>query len=205
MSNQNFVSATTRAIYKLRTPDDKPITMKELIDMCGLYANPDQPTATFEIVKLYEAPDGGVQIVSNSTVGTIEFNLVSPCPLDTRYTTARFLAYTHSEAVLPGKPIVLNLTDENGKPILENGAQKQMVDVIGIPAKTYVEFVFDTGSQNGEIECVIKPGDGGKHVQFASMQSGFPFGVKNEFSIPPIPVACNGTITDDQASHINNP
>lgn len=56
MSNQNFVSATTRAIYKLRTPDDKPITMKELIDMCGLYANPDQPTATFEIVKLYEAP-----------------------------------------------------------------------------------------------------------------------------------------------------
>lgn len=195
---------TTQSIYMLRTPTGaSDITIDGLIELAKHCNDDNQTPVVMSIQKLNKATDGGVQNVTGTNEGTIEVFPVGFSYRNVQSTAAVFEGYTFKQVVQPGKDLVINLTDDAGAPIDDgNGHQKQMSDTTGMPAKTYVRWIFDEGSQSGELMEYVSPD---MYVEMASMQSAFPFGVSSEFGLPPVPAACNGSITDDKAAKVDNP
>lgn len=136
------------------------------------------------VYKAYEAPNGVTVFIDNvSDKGTeIELEINGAAARNSRGTAAMFMGHICGAVNLPGKPIRVSLPSSKED------------DTIGFTEPTtFISFVWEEGSQTGEIRRYI---NSAYDVNLGTMHAGFPIDDPGDDRTP-VPSGCIKPVQED--------
>lgn len=143
------------------------------------------------ITKALQNSDGSVSAIENVSdkETVVEVVLNAAIARNNRGTVAMFMGHTNDPATLPGKALRLTLLDANGVPT--NNKDSDNVGFSG--PTTFVSFVWDEGSQTGEIRRYV---NSAYDVSLGTMSGVFPIDDVSDDTTP-VPVVCRKPVSED--------
>lgn len=147
------------------------------------------------VSKALQNADGSISPITgiSDQLTEIEVILNGMCSRNNRGTVAQFMGWTCGAVTLPGLPTKLTVFDDNGQPLPD-----KKDDAAGFNEDTvYVEFVWDEGSQTGELR---RYSNSQYDVRPGTMTKVFPVDSYGDDKSP-VPTGCHAPVDE---SSINN-
>lgn len=143
------------------------------------------------VSKVLQKDDGSVAAIENVSDKTVEIEAIlnGAIARNNRGTVAIFLAHTCDPAKLPGKDTRVAILDDKGQP---TGAKE--VDDVGFNGdSTFIQFIWDEGSQTGEIRRYV---NSKFDVAMGTMSKVFPIDDMST-DCTPVPTGCRRPVSED--------
>ncbi len=181
------MNATTPIILKVSAPNNTRYETKQLWDMAR---DADSPIKLI-VNKAVQNPDGSMAPIENVSDKSVEIEMIlnGAIARNTRGTVALFMGHTCDPATLPGKDIRVTILDDKGQPT----SSKEADDVGFTGDTTYAMFIWDEGSQSGEIRRYV---NSKFDVKLGTMAKVFPIDDMST-DITPVPTGCRKPVSED--------